>query len=122
MNKEIVLSIIKKNQKHLTAYEILEKFKKIKPVQPMTVYRALDALIKDGFIHKSNQTKTFILCNHDHREEHNPALAICKNCGETDELDANIFKKIFKTNKLKKFNLSQFEIEVSTLCRACATQ
>lgn len=121
MNKDIVLNIIKKSPKNLSAYEILEKFKKIKPVQPMTVYRALDSLMSKGFIHKSNQTKTFILCNHNHGSKHNPALAICKKCGDTDELDSNVFKKIFKTNKLKKFNLSQFEIEVSTLCRACAT-
>jgi Fe2+ or Zn2+ uptake regulation protein len=30
MNKEFVLNIIKKSKKNLTAYEILEKFEKLK--------------------------------------------------------------------------------------------
>ena len=37
-NNEIALNIIKNSQKSLTAYEILDKFQKIKKVQPMTVY------------------------------------------------------------------------------------
>ena len=56
-NTEIVLSVIKKSSKKLTAYAILEKFQKIKKVQPMTVYRALNDLIEQGVIHKSNQKK-----------------------------------------------------------------
>ena len=51
-NTEIVLSVIKKSSKKLTAYAILEKFQKIKKVQPMTVYRALNDLIEQGVIHK----------------------------------------------------------------------
>jgi len=58
-NTEIVLSVIKKSSKQLTAYAILEKFQKIKKVQPMTVYRALNDLIEQGIIHKSNQKKLF---------------------------------------------------------------
>ncbi len=119
MNADIVFNIIKKNKKSLTAYEILEKFQKIKTVQPMTVYRALDSLINKGVIHKSNQTKTFILCNHDHGHKHNPVLAICKQCGDTDELDSEVFKNLFNISKIKKFNFTNFEIEVSTLCKVC---
>ena len=50
MNSDIVLDIIKKSKKNLTAYEILEKFEKIKKVKPMTIYRALNSLIADGLI------------------------------------------------------------------------
>ena len=60
-NKELVFNIIKKSSKHLTAYEILDKLQKIKKTQPMTVYRALDSLIDEERIHKSNQTKTLVV-------------------------------------------------------------
>ena len=50
-NNEIVLDIIKKSKIHLTAYAILEKFQKIKKVQPMSVYRALNKLIIVTFIY-----------------------------------------------------------------------
>ncbi len=58
----------------------------------MTVYRALDNLIKEDRIHKSNQTKTFILCNHSTSSNHNTAIAICKKCGDTEELKSRFFK------------------------------
>jgi Fur family zinc uptake transcriptional regulator len=119
MNSDIVLDIIKKSKKNLTAYEILEKFEKIKKVKPMTIYRALNSLIADGLIHKSNQNKTFVLCNHDHGLKHNPALAICKKCGDTNEIRSDIFSNLFKKYKTKNFDFTNFEIEVSALCRSC---
>ena len=69
-NNEIALNIIKKSQKSLTAYEILDKFQKIKKIQPMTVYRALNHLLKEGIIHKANHNKSYLLCNHSHKEKH----------------------------------------------------
>src|SRR6056300_739434 len=90
-NTEIVFNIIKKSSKNLTAYEILDKLQKIKKTQPMTVYRALDKLIEEERIHKNSIKKTFVLCNHDHVDDHNTALAICKKCGDTEELKSNVF-------------------------------
>ena len=95
-NKELVFNIIKKSSKNLTAYEILDKLQKFKKTQPMTVYRALDSLIEEERIHKSNQTKTFMLCNHTHSKDHNTALAICKKCGDTEELKTSLLQSFFK--------------------------
>ena len=44
-NNNIVFDIIKRSKKHLTAYEILDKFQKLKKIQPMAVYRSLKKLI-----------------------------------------------------------------------------
>jgi Fur family transcriptional regulator, zinc uptake regulator len=103
-NTEIVLSVIKKSSKKLTAYAILEKFQKIKKVQPMTVYRALNDLIEQGVIHKSNQKK----------------IAICKKCGDTEELKSDLFSNLLKKTSIKKYSFSSYEVEVSTICRGCA--
>ena len=120
-NTKVVLSIITKSKKHLTAYEILEKFQKIKKVQPMTVYRSLDILIKQGIIHKSISNKTFMLCSHSHKQNynHNTLLAICKKCGSAEELLKEMFEPIFKMKKFKKFDLSFFDLEILTKCRSC---
>ena len=118
-NKDIVLNIIKKSSSNMTAYEILRKFQKIKNVQPMTVYRALNILIDDGVIHKSNINKTFIYCKQGHDHNHNPVIAICKKCGDTDELKSDLFINFFKKYSLKKFKFKNFELEVSTLCTTC---
>ena len=47
-NNNLVLNILKKNPKGLTAYEILNRVQKFKFIQPMTIYRALDKLKSDG--------------------------------------------------------------------------
>ena len=37
------------------------------------------------------------LCSHSHKEkEHNPSIAICKSCGDTEELKSELFEAIFK--------------------------
>ena len=119
-NTDIVLNIIKKSSRPLTAYSILELLKSKKTVQPMTVYRALNDLMKKSIIHKSNQNKTFLLCNHLHNKEHNPAIAICKKCGDTEELKSDLFNSLLKKISIKKYSFSNYEIEVSTICRGCA--
>jgi len=120
-NNEITLNIIKKSNKNLSAYQILDKFQEIKKVQPTTVYRSLNFLIKKGIIHKSISNKTFMLCNHSYKHDHhhNTLLAICKKCGNTEELLKEIFEPILKLKKLKKFDLSFFDLEILTKCRSC---
>ena len=119
-NNNIVFDIIKRSKKHLTAYEILDKFQKLKKTQPMAVYRSLKKLIEEDKIHKSNQNKTYVLCSHSHKEkEHNPSIAICKSCGDTEELKSELFETIFKKNPIKRYDLSKFQLEVSTTCRRC---
>ena len=119
-NNEIALNIIKKSKKSLTAYEILDKFQKIKKVQPMTVYRSLNHLINEGVIHKANHNKSYLLCNHFHKEKHNSSIAICKKCGDSEELISDIFLPILKKTRLKKYEFSLFDLEISTICKRCA--
>ena len=86
----------------------------------MTVYRSLNSLQKMGVVHKSNQSKTYFVCNSSAKDKHNPAVAVCKKCEKTEELNPNIFSKLFNNIKTKeKYNFSNFEIEISTICQKC---
>ena len=119
-NNNIVLNILKKSTKGLSAYEILNKFQKYKKIQPMTVYRALKKLTNDGLIHKTNKNKTFHLCNTSDHHEHNAVLAVCDDCGVAEELNTNLFSKIIKHVKSKrKFNFNNFNLEITTTCKEC---
>ena len=118
-NNQITLNIIKKSKKNLTAYQILDRFKNIKKVQPMTVYRSLDYLIKKGIIHKENHNKTYMICSHINHENHSTLIAICKKCGKTKELVKEVFSPIIKISKLKEFDLSFFNLEILTKCKGC---
>ena len=119
-NNNIVLNILKKNPKGLTAYQILNRAQKFKSVQPMTIYRALKSLNSDGLIHKTNKNKTFHLCNTSESHEHNAVLAVCNDCGVAEELKTNLFSKIIKHVKSKrKFNFNNFNLEITTTCKEC---
>ena len=119
-NNSLVLNILKKNPKGLTAYQILNRAQKFKFVQPMTVYRALKDLTEQGLIHKTNKNKTFHLCNTSDHHEHNAVLAVCDDCGVAEELNTNLFSKIIKHVKSKrKFNFNNFNLEITTTCKEC---
>jgi Fur family zinc uptake transcriptional regulator len=119
-NDQQVLGVLKKNIKGISAYGVLKELQKYKNVTPMTVYRSLKNLQNMGAVHKSNQSKNYFICNSDLKEKHNPALAICKKCDKTEEINPSIFSKIFSNLKTKeKYDFSNFELEISTLCRRC---
>ena len=119
-NNTLVLNILKKNTKGLTAYQILNRVQKFKLVQPMTIYRALKSLTDDGLIHKTNKNKTFHLCNTTGEHDHNAVLAVCNDCGVAEELKTNLFSKIIKHVKSKrKFNFNNFNLEITTTCKEC---
>ena len=119
-NNAVVLNVLKKNTKGLTAYEILNRVQKFKSVQPMTIYRALKHLTDNGLIHKTNRNKTFHLCNTSGSHEHNAVLAVCNDCGVAEELKTKLFSKIIKHVKSKsKFNFNNFNLEITTTCKEC---
>ena len=120
-NDQQTLNILKKHNKGLTAYQVLSELQKTRNVKPMTIYRSLNSLQKMGVVHKSNQSKTYFICHGNGKDKHNPILAICKKCEKTEEINPTIFSKIFHNLKTKeKYDFSNFELEISTLCKRCA--
>ena len=119
-NDQRTLNILKKNNKGLTAYGVLRELQKYKNIKPMTVYRSLKNLQEIGVVHKSNHSKTFFVCKSDVKDKHNPTMAICKKCNKTEEIDPSSFSKILQNLKIKeKYDFSNFEVEISALCRRC---
>ena len=98
---------------------LLNELQKTRNVKPMTIYRSLNSLQKMGVVHKSNQNKTYFVCHGNAKDKHNPALAVCRDCGDTEELKSELFEAIFKKNPIKKYDFSKFQLEVSITCRRC---
>ena len=91
----------------------------IEPQSQIEQEEWLDKLIEEERIHKNSIKKTFVLCNHDHEEDHNTALAICKKCGDTEELKSNVFTEILKKKSLKNYDLNDFSMQIITTCKGC---
>ena len=85
-NDRIVLKILKNNKKRpLSAYDVLDKFLRIKRVQPATVYRSLKNLMEQKLIHRLNQSKKYIVAPNTTTTKPKPTTAtflsaFVKNC------------------------------------------
>lgn len=102
------------------AYELLEQLKASEPAaKPATIYRALDFLTEQGFIHKIESTNSFLLCHH--FEQHHPAqLLICDQCGHVDELHSSpLQQELIKLASEKGFLIQRQTVEAHGSCQSC---
>lgn len=102
------------------AYELLDQLKLTEPAaKPATIYRALDFLTEQGFIHKIESTNAFLLCHH--FEEHHPAqLLICDQCNDVQELHSSVLQQEFTRLALEQGFLVQSQtIEAHGRCNNC---
>jgi len=121
-NDRIVLKILKNNKKRpLSAYDILDKFLRIKKIQPATVYRSLKNLIDQNLVHKINLTNKYIVRNEFPSENDVTTIAVCDKCNDYEEIVMNKYKMSLAYNilDLKKFSLENFVVEIVSVCKQC---
>ena len=121
-NDRIVLKILKNNKKRpLSAYDILDKFLRIKKIQPATVYRSLKNLIDQNLVHKINLTNKYIVRNEFPNENDVTTIAVCDKCNDYEEIVMNRYKMSLAYNilDLKKFSLENFVVEIVSVCKQC---
>ena len=102
------------------AYDLLNKLQTInRSAKPATVYRALDFLITNGFIHKVASLNAFVGCSHPLK--HNECyFLICEDCKSISECcDPNISAAIQATTTHNKFVAKNTTLEISGHCEAC---
>ena len=85
----------------------------------MTVYCSLKNFIAKSIIYKSNINKSYLLFYHSHTKNHNSFIAICKKCGNSEELLTDLFSSILSKAKLKNLELSIFDMKILTKCKDC---
>ena len=118
--RETVLKLIWKNHTYVKAYDLLEELKKIDAsAKPPTVYRSLDFLMENGFIHKIQSLNAFVGCSHP--GEHNECyFLICKECQNIEECHSeNINKFVQSTSSNNNFSANQVTLEISGICQEC---
>ena len=102
------------------AYDLLNKLQTInRSAKPATVYRALDFLITNGFIHKVASLNAFVGCSHPLK--HNECyFLICEDCKNISECcDPNISAAIQATTAHNKFVAKNTTLEISGHCNEC---
>ena len=119
-----VLRLIAEAGKPVKAYELLELVRAGKSVgadAPPTVYRALDFLMANGFVHKLASVNSFVACHHPSSHQPSVPFLICDRCHNAVELeDRDIVSQLEKRAKELGFRPQAQTLEVHGLCADCA--
>jgi Fur family transcriptional regulator, zinc uptake regulator len=103
----------------MKAYDLIDKFGTDgQSAKPPTVYRALDFLEKQGFIHRIESLNAFVICHHGERA-HAAAFLICDCCGASAEIEPIAGQEIVAIGERTGFFVQALTIEAHGLCKAC---
>lgn len=115
-----VLELIAASEKPVKAYDLLDKLKDDRSnAAPPTVYRALDFLLENGFIHKLQSINAYVGCHHPSVAHHVPFL-ICDVCESAIEIcDERVAKLLSEQARSLGFQTRAQTLEVHGVCKKC---
>ena len=119
-----VFELICSNAKASSAYELLEELKQTEPqAKPPTVYRALDFLMEQGFIHRVESTNSYIQCGSCNAHKHYSHMLICDKCSNVIELqDDSLVALLVNNAEEHGFTITNHVIESHGVCKNCASE
>ncbi|SHH46189.1 transcriptional repressor [Cognatishimia maritima] len=114
-----VLEILLQEHRAMGAYDILpilgeEGLGK----QPPVVYRALEFLTTNGFVHKIERLNAYVACMHP-GTEHAPAFMICRECSRVVETESRPGVGLNAAAHDLGFAIEATVIEAEGLCPNC---
>lgn len=115
-----VLELVWQAHKPIGAYTILSDLSEDgRKVAPPTVYRALDFLMEEGFVHRLASLNAFVGCPDPGHSSFGQFL-ICKECSEVIEMvDTGVIDSIENSAAEHGFNVQGQIIEVVGICPRC---
>jgi len=118
-----VLELVAAARKPVKAYDLLDRLKDGPGMSaPPTVYRALDFLLENGFIHKLESINSFVGCHHP-GEAHQVPFLICDACSNAVEIcDDRVSKLLTAQARERGFTTSGQTLEVHGLCANCVDE
>ena len=115
-----VLSMILKAGRPVGAYELLAGLRTATgKAMPPTVYRTLDFLIAQGFVHRIESRNAFVACV-EAESPHRSQFAICDSCGHTVEsMDDDLARKLSRQAAKLGFKIERQIVEMHGTCANC---
>lgn len=107
----------------LGAYDILDRMarKSGERLAPISVYRAIDALLAAGVVHRIESKNAFFACHAPHHGQERHIALVCERCQMVMEVaGAKIFAAMEAASAACGFNLTLAVAEGSGLCPDCA--
>lgn len=116
-----VLQSLLGSHKPLGAYEIIDRTAQDGARHaPITVYRALDFLMEQGFVHRIESRNAFMACGHTHESGEMVVFLICEHCGAVGEAPSKAVADSLKAAaRSAGFAPKAPVIEISGVCSHC---
>lgn len=119
-----IYALLSKQDKPLSAYDILDKVRSKGIKAPPTVYRALDALVERGMVHRIESLNAFVACHdcsHDETpHDHMAQFAVCRSCGSVTEIqDTRLNDLISELSAKIHFHVEREMLELLGQCKQC---
>lgn len=116
-----VLRLVAQAGQPVKAYDLLDRMKSERgATAPPTVYRALDFLLQNGFIHRLSSINAFVACHHPRVQGHSAPFLICDRCQRTVEMeDEETAVRLQTQARALGFSPQGQTLEVHGLCAEC---
>ncbi len=116
-----VLRLMAAQHGSISAYDLLDQLHAREPqAKPPTVYRALDFLLEQGFIHRVESNNSYVVCRHFETPAHTSVMLVCDRCTAVTEKQAQGVEKIIDDLAGEaRFALRYSVIEAHGLCVDC---
>lgn len=119
---EVLRIISQQRDGSISAYNLLNLLRKssLPNAKPSTIYRALNFLLAQRFIHRIESTNSFMLCKYFLELSHDFSFFICNDCKQvTEQTTKGIIEILQNTAKLTGFTMSHHIIESHGTCFNC---
>jgi Fur family transcriptional regulator, zinc uptake regulator len=120
--REQILREIAASHSAVGAYEVRDRLlaKGGRRLSPISVYRAIDALLYVGAISRFKSRNAYF-ARHNEEDASSRVVLACQECGRVAEIDgARVFRAIQRAATQEAFVPADAVIEVSGLCVNCA--
>jgi len=118
-----VLEALYANHRPASAYDLIDALATggDKRHAPVTIYRALDFLLENGFVHRLESRNAFIACPFSHKPGEPVVFLICERCGSVGEIAApTITQSLIDEARKTGFSPRMTVVEMTGTCANCS--
>lgn len=126
--RRLILEVLTSSSVPLSAYEIAQAYKQRGEgnIPPMSVYRILEFLEAEHFVHKLASVGKYIACSHQtpHSENSSVQFLLCAKCNSVKEIELpNSALDDFLGNiEEAGYKLVNPQVELQCICDSCCSQ
>lgn len=120
--RRAVLDALVRARAPLGAYDLIEALRPdgARGPAPIAIYRALDFLRENGFIHRLESLNAFIACPHRHAHGEKVVFLICESCRHVEEATAKpLDAALAGLARDHEFTPARQIVELAGTCRHC---